>query len=186
MNTPAYTRAAALPQILRERIVVLDGAMGTMIQRHRLTEADYRGERFKGHAKSLKGNNDLLQLTRPDVIAAIHDQYLQAGADIVETNTFGATSVGIPRARRARATASASPLVSSSFTATRTAVGTLRLATRRPLASIGTSIRLTPSEMPTPGYVCLPSVARESYRPPDEIEPIDSYPTSAVSYTVPV
>ena len=93
MNTPAYTRAAALPQILKERIVVLDGAMGTMIQRHRLSEADYRGERFKDHPKSLKGNNDLLQVTRPDVIAAIHEQYLAAGADIIETNTFGATSV---------------------------------------------------------------------------------------------
>jgi 5-methyltetrahydrofolate--homocysteine methyltransferase len=93
MNTLAYTRAAALPQILKDRIVILDGAMGTMIQRHRLSEADYRGERFSDHAKSLKGNNDLLQLTRPDVIAAIHAQYLEAGADIIETNTFGATSV---------------------------------------------------------------------------------------------
>src|ERR1019366_5777792 len=93
MNTPAYTRAAALPQLLKERIVILDGAMGTMIQRHRLSEADYRGARFADHAKSLKGNNDLLQLTRPDVIAAIHAQYLEAGADIIETNTFGATSV---------------------------------------------------------------------------------------------
>jgi 5-methyltetrahydrofolate--homocysteine methyltransferase len=93
MKTQAYTRAAALPRILEQRIVVLDGAMGTMIQRHHLSEADYRGERFKDHAKSLKGNNDLLQLTRPDVISAIHSQYLDAGADIVETNTFGATAV---------------------------------------------------------------------------------------------
>ena len=93
MKTLPYTRGAALPQILKERIVVLDGAMGTMIQRFRLSEADYRGERFKDHPKSLKGNNDLLQLTRPDVIAGIHDQYLAAGADIIETNTFGATSV---------------------------------------------------------------------------------------------
>jgi 5-methyltetrahydrofolate--homocysteine methyltransferase len=93
MKPLAYTRAAALPQILKERIVVLDGAMGTMIQRHRLAEADWRGERFKDHPKSLKGNNDLLQLTQPDVIAAIHEQYLAAGADIVETNTFGATAV---------------------------------------------------------------------------------------------
>ena len=93
MTSQAYTRAAALPQILTERIVVLDGAMGTMIQRHRLGEADYRGERFADHPKSLKGNNDLLQVTRPDVIAAIHEQYLAAGADIIETNTFGATSV---------------------------------------------------------------------------------------------
>ncbi len=93
MNEPRYTRAAALPQILKERIVVLDGAMGTMIQRHRLGEADYRGERFKDHGRSLKGNNDLLQISRPDIVRAIHEQYLHAGADIVETNTFGATSV---------------------------------------------------------------------------------------------
>ena len=93
MSTPAYTRARNLPQILKERIVVLDGAMGTMIQRHRLTEADYRGERFRDHDKSLKGNNELLQITRPEVIRSIHEAYLQAGADIVETNTFGATSV---------------------------------------------------------------------------------------------
>ena len=93
MNTLPYTRGAALAQILKERIVILDGAMGTMIQRHPALEADYRGARFKDHGKSLKGNNDLLQLTRPDVIAAIHEQYLEAGADIVETNTFGATSV---------------------------------------------------------------------------------------------
>ncbi len=93
MPVPAYTRAAELPRILKERIVVLDGAMGTMIQRHRLSEADYRGERFKDHPSSLKGNNELLQITRPDVIRSIHEAYLQAGADIVETNTFGATSV---------------------------------------------------------------------------------------------
>ena len=77
MKSPPYTRAAALPQILKERIVILDGAMGTMIQRYKLAEADYRGERFKDHPKSLKGNNDLLQLTRPDVIAAIHEAYLR-------------------------------------------------------------------------------------------------------------
>ena len=93
MRTLAYTRAAALPRILEQRIVVLDGAMGTMIQRHRLAEADYRGERFKDHPKSLKGNNDLLQLTRPDIVAQIHAQYLEAGADIIETNTFGATAI---------------------------------------------------------------------------------------------
>jgi 5-methyltetrahydrofolate--homocysteine methyltransferase len=93
MNEPRYTRAAALPQILKERIVVLDGAMGTMIQRYGLGEADYRGERFKDHGRSLKGNNDLLQISRPDIVRAIHEQYLRAGADIVETNTFGATSV---------------------------------------------------------------------------------------------
>ena len=93
MNAIAYTRAAALPEILRQRIVVLDGAMGTMIQRYRLSETDFRGARFKDHPKDLKGNNDLLQLTRPDVIREIHEQYLAAGADIIETNTFGATSV---------------------------------------------------------------------------------------------
>jgi 5-methyltetrahydrofolate--homocysteine methyltransferase len=93
MNTPAYTRGAALPQILKERIAILDGAMGTMIQRYQLTEADYRGERFRDHGRSLKGNNDLLQISRPDIVRAIHEQYLRAGADIVETNTFGATSV---------------------------------------------------------------------------------------------
>ncbi|MBS0449014.1 MAG: homocysteine S-methyltransferase family protein [Proteobacteria bacterium] len=93
MNIPAYTRAAQLPQILQDRIVILDGAMGTMIQRYKLAEADYRGERFQDHPKDLKGNNELLQFTRPDVIREIHEQYLEAGADIIETNTFGATSV---------------------------------------------------------------------------------------------
>ena len=90
---PAYTRAQALPALLAQRILVLDGAMGTLIQRYKLSEADYRGERFKDHPKDLKGNNDLLQLTRPDVIAQIHARYLEAGADLIETNTFGATSV---------------------------------------------------------------------------------------------
>ncbi|HKX42784.1 MAG TPA: homocysteine S-methyltransferase family protein [Burkholderiaceae bacterium] len=93
MKPPAYTRAAALPGLLAERIVILDGAMGTMIQRYKLTEADFRGERFRDHVKDLKGNNDLLPLTRPDVISEIHEQYLAAGADIIETNTFGATTV---------------------------------------------------------------------------------------------
>ncbi len=89
----AYTRAAALPALLAQRIMIIDGAMGTMIQRYKLGEADYRGERFKGHAKDLKGNNELLQLTRPDVLREIHAAYLAAGADIIETNTFGATSI---------------------------------------------------------------------------------------------
>ena len=92
-NEPRYTRAAQLSEILKQRIVVLDGAMGTMIQRYKLGEADYRGERFKDHPKDLKGNNELLQFTRPDVISEIHDGYLVAGADLIETNTFGATSV---------------------------------------------------------------------------------------------
>jgi 5-methyltetrahydrofolate--homocysteine methyltransferase len=94
MNRPAaYTRGAQLPQLLRQRIVVIDGAMGTMIQRLGLSEADFRGERFASHPKDLRGNNDLLSLTRPDVVRAIHDAYLAAGADIIETNTFGATSI---------------------------------------------------------------------------------------------
>ncbi|KQV99709.1 homocysteine S-methyltransferase family protein [Rhizobacter sp. Root1221] len=93
MNSPAYTRAAALPGIMKQRIVILDGAMGTMIQRYKLGEADYRGTRFADHPKDLKGNNELLQFTRPDVIREIHEQYLAAGADLIETNTFGATTV---------------------------------------------------------------------------------------------
>jgi len=88
-----FTRAANLPRLLRERILILDGAMGTMIQRYKLTEADYRGARFTEHKVDVKGNNELLLLTRPQVISEIHEQYLAAGADIIETNTFGATSV---------------------------------------------------------------------------------------------
>jgi 5-methyltetrahydrofolate--homocysteine methyltransferase len=91
--TRSYTRAASLPDLMRERIVILDGAMGTMIQREHLTEADFRDASLADHPKPLKGNNDLLSLTRPDVIERIHDAYFEAGADIVETNTFGATSV---------------------------------------------------------------------------------------------
>jgi 5-methyltetrahydrofolate--homocysteine methyltransferase len=90
---PRYTRGAALPAILQQRIAIIDGAMGTMIQRHKLGEADFRGERLAAHPKDLKGNNDLLVLTRPDVIRGIHEQYLAAGADLIETNTFGATSI---------------------------------------------------------------------------------------------
>ncbi len=86
-------RTNELRQLLAERILILDGAMGTMIQQHRLSEADYRGERFREHDKDVKGNNDLLLLTRPDVIAGIHRAYLEAGADIIETNTFNATQV---------------------------------------------------------------------------------------------
>ena len=89
----AYTRGAALPALLQQRILVLDGAMGTMIQRYKLGEADYRGSRFADHGKDLKGNNELLQFTRPEVLLEIHRGYLAAGADILETNTFGATSV---------------------------------------------------------------------------------------------
>jgi 5-methyltetrahydrofolate--homocysteine methyltransferase len=82
-----------IEDILKERILVLDGAMGTMIQRHTLEEADFRGERFKNHTHSLKGNNDLLSITRPDIIKDIHRQYFAAGADVAETNTFSGTSV---------------------------------------------------------------------------------------------
>jgi 5-methyltetrahydrofolate--homocysteine methyltransferase len=88
-----YTRAQALPAILEQRIAILDGAMGTMIQRFKLSEADYRGERFKDFPKDVKGNNELLSLTRPDVIRDIHEGYLAAGADMIETNTFGATTI---------------------------------------------------------------------------------------------
>ncbi len=84
---------SALEQALQHRILVLDGAMGTMIQQAGLEEADYRGERFAGHASDLKGNNDLLSLTRPDVISGIHRRYLEAGADIIETNTFNSTAI---------------------------------------------------------------------------------------------
>tara|TARA_R100000388_G_scaffold61236_1_gene44880 strand:- start:10078 stop:11079 length:1002 start_codon:yes stop_codon:yes gene_type:complete len=80
-------------QALQERILILDGAMGTMIQRHTLEEEDFRGEQFKDHKDDLKGNNDLLSLTRPDLIQSIHEEYLAAGADIVETNTFSGTSI---------------------------------------------------------------------------------------------
>jgi 5-methyltetrahydrofolate--homocysteine methyltransferase len=93
MKTPVYTRGQALPEILNTRIAILDGAIGTMIQRFKLSEADYRGERFEDFPKDVKGNNELLSLTRPDVIRDIHEGYLAAGADMIETNTFGATSI---------------------------------------------------------------------------------------------
>lgn len=80
-------------EILKERILVLDGAMGTMIQKHKLTEEDYRAERFKDHPHSLKGNNDILSITRPSIIKEIHREYFAAGADIAETNTFCSTSI---------------------------------------------------------------------------------------------
>jgi len=86
-------REAQLRELAARRLLVLDGAMGTMIQRHSLGEADFRGERFVAHPKHLKGNSDLLVLTRPDVIEGIHAAYLEAGSDIVETNTFTATSI---------------------------------------------------------------------------------------------
>src|SRR5215467_1320821 len=80
---------------LRERILIIDGAMGTMIQRHKLKEEDYRGERFKDWPTDLKGNNDLLSLTQPQIIKEIHKKYLEAGADIIETNTFNAQAVSL-------------------------------------------------------------------------------------------
>jgi 5-methyltetrahydrofolate--homocysteine methyltransferase len=82
-----------IEDILKERILIIDGAMGTMIQRHTLEEADFRGDKFKNHSHPLKGNNDLLSITRPDIIKDIHRQYLEAGADIVETNTFSGTTI---------------------------------------------------------------------------------------------
>jgi 5-methyltetrahydrofolate--homocysteine methyltransferase len=98
-----YTRGAALPAILQQRIAILDGAMGTMIQRFKLNEAQYRGQghsgagsqydRFKDFSRDVKGNNELLSLTRPDIIRDIHEGYLAAGADLIETNTFGATTI---------------------------------------------------------------------------------------------
>lgn len=81
--------------LLKERILVIDGAMGTMIQRHKLTEADYRGARFADWPSDLKGNNDLLSITQPEIIKNIHLQYLEAGADIIETNTFNAQAVSM-------------------------------------------------------------------------------------------
>ena len=78
---------------LEKRILVIDGAMGTMIQRHKLTEADYRGERFKDWHSDVKGNNDLLSITQPQIIIGIHKEYLEAGADIIETNTFSSTAI---------------------------------------------------------------------------------------------
>jgi 5-methyltetrahydrofolate--homocysteine methyltransferase len=88
-------RTAVLRQLLKERIVLLDGAMGTMIQAHRLDEAAFRGERFREWHLELKGNNDLLNLTQPQLLQAIHRQYLEAGADIIETNTFNSTSISL-------------------------------------------------------------------------------------------
>jgi 5-methyltetrahydrofolate--homocysteine methyltransferase len=94
-TTAASDRAEAIVRLLRRRIVIIDGAMGTMIQAQRLGESDYRGERFRHHPRDLKGNNDLLALTQPALIESIHRQYLEAGADIVETNTFNANAVSM-------------------------------------------------------------------------------------------
>lgn len=85
--------APTMFDLARERVLILDGAMGTMIQRHQLAESDFRGKRFADHPADLQGNNDLLSITRPDIIRSIHTAYLEAGADIVETNTFSSTSI---------------------------------------------------------------------------------------------
>lgn len=82
-----------LNEIAKNRVLVLDGAMGTMIQRYKLQEQDYRGQRFENHHSDLKGNNDLLSLTKPEIVEAIHRAYLEAGADIIETNTFNGTRI---------------------------------------------------------------------------------------------
>ena len=86
-------RTAALEAAAAERILILDGAMGTMLQRHRFSEEDFRGTRFADHPSPLKGNNDLLVLTQPDAVRDVHTAYLAAGADLIETNTFGATAI---------------------------------------------------------------------------------------------
>lgn len=93
LGVRAEQRTRALQAALAERILVLDGAMGTMIQRYALGENDFRGHLYSDHHKPLKGNNDLLSLTRPDIIREIHEAYLMAGADILETNTFSSTSI---------------------------------------------------------------------------------------------
>src|SRR5215510_6383098 len=88
-------RIVALKAAADERILIIDGAMGTMIQRHKLDEAGYRGARFKDWKRDIKGNNDLLVLTQPEIIAGIHEAYLAAGADILETNTFNAQAISM-------------------------------------------------------------------------------------------
>ncbi|MEO8767032.1 MAG: homocysteine S-methyltransferase family protein, partial [Nitrosospira sp.] len=90
-----HPRTTILQDLLTHRILMLDGAMGTMIQSYKLNEADYRGSRFADFPHDLKGNNDLLTLTQPQIIHAIHTGYLEAGADIVETNTFNSTSASM-------------------------------------------------------------------------------------------
>ena len=92
-SLPNNESDALLRTLFQNRIALLDGAMGTMIQRHPLTEEDFRGERFKDHGHDLKGNNDILSITRPDIIKGIHRAYFEAGSDIVETNTFSTTTV---------------------------------------------------------------------------------------------
>ncbi|MEI8643160.1 homocysteine S-methyltransferase family protein [Pseudoalteromonas sp. Hal056] len=95
MPSNAVNKREQLTEALKQRILILDGAMGTMIQEHKLEEQDYRGERFKDWHVLIKGNNDLLSLTQPKIIADIHRAYLEAGADIIETNTFNATTISM-------------------------------------------------------------------------------------------
>src|SRR5258705_335729 len=96
MNTSHQSnRVERLQELLRQRLVIIDGAMGTMIQTHALDEAAFRGERFRDWPRDVKGNNDLLNLTQPEIARAIHRQYLEAGADIIETNTFNSTSISM-------------------------------------------------------------------------------------------
>jgi 5-methyltetrahydrofolate--homocysteine methyltransferase len=87
------TRIRKLRELIEQRILIIDGAMGTMIQRHKLDEAGYRGDRFRDYGRDIRGNNDLLTLTQPQIVAGIHRAYFEAGADIIETNTFNATTV---------------------------------------------------------------------------------------------
>ena len=93
MSWTRNTRIAELDRLTADRILMLDGAMGTMIQRHKLDEAAYRGDRFANYHADVAGNNDLLSLTQPDIIRDIHTAYLAAGSDIVETNTFSSTTI---------------------------------------------------------------------------------------------
>ena len=100
MNSPGFIAetgrmSASLDALLQQRILILDGAMGTMIQQRKLDEAAFRGERFKDWKKDLKGHNDLLNITQPAIIEEIHRQYFEAGADIVETNTFNSQSISL-------------------------------------------------------------------------------------------
>ena len=85
----------SIEEVLTEKILVIDGAMGTMIQQYKLNEQDFRSDRFASHPKDVQGNNDLLNLTRPDIILTIHKEYIEAGADILETNTFSSTSIAM-------------------------------------------------------------------------------------------
>ena len=94
-NYTRPSRLALLPELLSRRILLIDGAMGTMLQTYRLGESDYRGTRFAEWPSDLKGNNDLLAMTRPEIVGAIHGQYLEAGADILETNTFNANAISM-------------------------------------------------------------------------------------------